>query len=325
MRLIGLAVVLAVSLILAPFAVKAQQTGKVRRIGVLMHDGAPPGLLEAFREGLRELDYVEGKNITIELRNAEGKNEQLSALADELVRLKVEVILAVNTPSAHAAKKATKTIPIVITRVADPVGSGLVSSLARPGGNVTGLSILPEGLAAKRIQLIREILPGISRVVVLFNADNPGSALVSAETERASSQVGLRVLRLPVRGPSDFPGAFQAATRARAEALFVLDDTVVTRYRDQILKLATNHSLPVVSTYKDFAEAGGLLAYGPNLPAAYRRAAYYADRILKGAKPGDLPIEQPTKFELVINLKTAKALGLTIPQTLLLRADHVIE
>ena len=213
----------------------------------------------------------------------------------------------------------------MITRVADPVGSGLVPSLARPGGNVTGLSILPEGLAPKRIQLLTEILPGISRLVVLFNADNPGSALVLAETERASSQVGLQVLRLPVRGPSDFPGAFQAATRARAEALFVLDDTVVTKYRGQILKLATNHSLPVVSVYKDFAEAGGLLAYGPNLPAAYRRAAYYADRILKGAKPSDLPVEEPTQFDLVVNLKTAKALGLTIPPSVLLSANHVIE
>jgi len=317
--------ILIVAFLLAAVVAQAQPGSQVHRIGVLLHDGAPPGLLEAFREGLRELGYVEGKNITIELRNAEGKNERLGALANELVRLKVDVILAVNTPSAHAAKKATTTIPIVITRVADPVGSGLVPSLARPGGNVTGLSILPEGLAPKRIQLLTEILPGISRLVVLFNADNPGSALVLAETERASSQVGLQVLRLPVRGPSDFPGAFQAATRARAEALFVLDDTVVTKYRGQILKLATNHSLPVVSVYKDFAEAGGLLAYGPNLPAAYRRAAYYADRILKGAKPSDLPVEEPTQFDLVVNLKTAKALGLTIPPSVLLSANHVIE
>jgi putative ABC transport system substrate-binding protein len=319
------AFILVVALLLAAVAAQAEQAGRVHRIGVLMNDGSPPGLLEAFREGLHELGYVEGKNITIELRNAEGKNERLSALANELVRLKVDVILAVNTPSAHAAKKATTTTPIVITRVADPVGSGLVPSLARPDGNVTGLSILPEGLSPKRIQLLREILPGISRLVVLFNADNPGSALVLAETERASSQVGLQVLRLPVRGPSDFPGAFQVATRARAEALFVLDDAVVTKYRGQILRLATNHSLPVVSTYKDFVEAGGLLAYGPNLPAAYRRAAYYADRILKGAKPSDLPVEEPTQLDLVVNLKTAKALGLTIPPSVLLSANHVIE
>jgi putative ABC transport system substrate-binding protein len=258
-----------------------------------LHDGAPPGLLEAFREGLRERGYVEGKNITIELRNAEGKNERLSALANELVRLKVDVILAVNTPSAHAAKKATTTIPIVITRVADPVGSGLVSNLARPGGNVTGLGIIPTGLAAKRIQLLREIVPGISRVVVLFNADNPGTKFAAAEMEDASSQLGLQLLRLPARGPSDFPGAFQAATRAHAEALFVLDDTAFTQKRAHIIKLAATHSLPVVSVYRDFAEAG-LFAYGPNFSAAYRRAAYYADRILKGSKPSDLPVEEPT-------------------------------
>lgn len=317
--------ILIVAFLLAAVVAQAQQASKVNRIGVLLHDGAPPGLLEAFRQGLRELGYIEGKNITIELRNAEGKNERLSALADELVRLKVDVILAVNTPSAHAAKKATTTIPIVITRVADPVGSGLVPSLARPGGNVTGLSILPTGLAAKRIQFLREIVPGISRVVVLFNADNPGTKFAATEMEEASSQLGLQFLRLPARGPTDFPRAFQAATRARAEALFVLDDTAFTQQRGQILKLATNYSLPVVSVYKDFAEAGGLLAYGPNLPAAYRRAAYYADRILKGAKPSDLPVEEPTQFDLVVNLKTAKALGLTIPPSVLLSANHVIE
>jgi len=233
-----------VAFLVAAVVAQAQPASQVHRIGVLLHDGAPPGLLEAFREGLRELGYAEGKNIAIELRNAEGKNERLSALADELVRLKVEVILAVNTPSAHAAKKATKTIPIVMTRVADPVGSGLVPSLARPGGNVTGLSILPRGLAAKQIQLLREIVPSISRVVVLFNVDNPGTKFAVTEMEDASSQLGLQFLRLPARGPTDFPGAFQTATRARAGALFVLDDTAFTQQRAQILKLATNHSLP---------------------------------------------------------------------------------
>jgi len=309
----------------APLAAEAQQAGKVQRIGVLLHDGAPPGLLEAFREGLHELGYLEGKNIAIELRNAAGKNERLSALADELLRLKVDVILAVNTPAAQAAKKATATVPIVITRIGDPVKSGLVLSLARPGGNVTGLSFDTQDLGPKRIQLLKEILPGISRVVILFNADNPGATLVAAEMESASSQLGLQLLRLPVRGPTDFPGAFQAATRARAEGLAVVDDTAITKHRGQILSLAANHSLPVVSIYKDFAEAGGLIAYGPSLPAMYRRAAYYVDRILKGAKPADLPVEQPTKFELVINLRTAKALGLTIPQSLLLRADEIIQ
>lgn len=317
--------ILALAFLSAAVLAQAQQASKVHRVGVLLHDVAPPGLLEAFRQGLHELGYVEGKNITIELRNAAAKNERLSALADELLGLKVDVILAVNTPSAHAAKKATATIPIVITRVADPVKSGLVASLARPGGNVTGLSLLPEGLAAKKIQLIREILPGISRMAVLFNADNPGAILVLEETERAGSQAGLQVLRLPVRGPSEIPRAFQAVTRARAQALFVNDDAAVTKHRGQILNLAANHSLPVVSIYKDFAEAGGLIAYGPSLPALYRRAAHYVDRILKGAKPSDLPIEQPMYFDLVVNLKTAKALGLTIPPSVLLSANHVIE
>ena len=317
---------LVVAFLLAAVVARAQQARKVHRVGVLLHDGAPPGLLEVFREGLHELGYVEGKNITIELRNAAGRNERLSALADELLRLKVDVILAVNTPAAQAAKKATAAIPIVITRIGDPVKSGLVPSLARPGGNVTGLSVNTPELGPKRIQLLREIVPGISRVAVLFNADNPSSTLHTAELEHASSQLGLQFLRLPVRGrASDFPGAFQAATRARAEALAVVDDTAVTKHRDQILTLAANHSLPVVSIYKDFAEAGGLIAYGPNLPALYRRAAHYVDRILKGAKPSDLPIEEPTQFDLVVNLKAAKALGLTIPPSVLLRANHVIE
>jgi putative ABC transport system substrate-binding protein len=232
----------------------------------------------------------------------------------------------VNTPAALAAKAATTTIPIVITRIADPVQSGLVASLARPGGNVTGLSVLHIELFAKRIELLREILPGLARVAVLFNADNPGSTLNVAEIERASAQLGLQVaLPLPVRGPRDFSGALQAAIQARAEALAVLDDTAVTQHRRQLLTLAAQHALPVGSIYKDFAEAGGLIAYGPSLPALYRRAVYYVDRILQGAKPADLPVEQPMKFELVLNLKTAKELGLTIPPHILFQADEVIK
>ena len=325
MRLIGLAVVLSVALALAPLAVQAQQATKAHRIGVLLHDGAPPGLLETFRAGLHDLGYFEGKNIAIEMRDAAGKGDLLSALAAELVHLKVDLILAVNTPSARAAKKATTTIPIVITRVTDPVKSGLVSSLARPGGNVTGLSFNNTELAIKGMQLLREALPGISRMAVLSNAGNPAQTPQVAAMEQAGSQLGLELLSLPVRAQSDFLAAFQAATRARAGALFVLDDTAITKHRGQIIKLAATHSLPVVSRYKDFAEAGGLIAYGPNLPSVYRRAAYYADRILKGARPSDLPLEEPSLFDLVVNLKTAKALGLTIPQTLLLRADQVIQ
>jgi putative ABC transport system substrate-binding protein len=316
---------LAGGLVAAPFAAGAQQAPTVRRIGVLLYDGAPPGLLEMFREGLQKLGYVEGQNISLELRDAGGKREQLGILADELVRLKVETILAVNTPAALAVKKATSTIPIVITRIADPVRSGLVASLARPGGNVTGLSFQQPEEAAKRIELFREIVPGLSRLAVLFNANNPGTAPNVAATERVGRQVGVAISLLPVRAPSDFPGAFQAAARARAQALDVNDDTALTHHRAEILALAAKQALPVGSIYRDFAEAGGLFAYGPYLPVVYRRAAYYVDRILRGAKPSDLPVEQPTKLELVINLKAAKALGLTIPQSVLLRADEVIQ
>ena len=319
------AFILLVAFLVAPIAAQAQHAHQMHRIGVLMHDGAPPGLLETFREGLQDLGYVEGKNVTIEMRDAAGENERLGALADELLRLEFDLILAVNTPSAQAAKKATATIPIVITRVADPVRSGLVPSLARPGGNLTGSSVMHTELSAKRIELLREILPDISRLAVLSNADNPGHTPQVAEMELASSQLGLEFLNLPVRGPNDFAGAFQAATEARAEALIVLDDTAFTNHCGQILKLAADHSLPVVSRYKDFADAGALIAYGPNLPALYRRAAYYTDRILKGTKPSDLPIEQPTRFDLIVNLKTAESLGLTIPPSVLIRADHVIE
>ena len=317
--------ILVFALLVAPVVALAQQASQVQRIGVLLHDGAPPGLLEAFRGELQGLGYVEGTNIAIDLRDAAGRNERLGGLADELVRLRVDVILAVNTPAAQAAKKATATIPIVITRVADPVKAGLAASLARPGGNVTGLSFNNAELDPKGIQLLREILPGISRVAVISNANNPGHTAQIPALERACSQVGLELLSLRVRDPRDFPAAIGAATRARAEALFVLDDTAITKHRERILQLAAAHSLPVVSRYKDFAEAGGLIAYGPSLPSMYRRAAHYVDRLLKGVRARDLPVEEPMEFDLVINLKTAKTLGLRVPPSVLLIANHVIE
>lgn len=246
-------------------------------------------------------------------------------LAEELVRLRVHIILAINTPAALAAKKATSTIPIVITRVADPVKSGLVPSLSRPGGNLTGVTFIPNELGAKQLQLLKEILPRLSRVVALWNADNPGAAIQIREMEPSAARLGIELLRLPVRVPSEFLAVFEAAARGRAEAVFINDDAFMTRHRVQILELAAKHSLPVLTLYKDFVEAGGLIAYGASPPAIYRRAAVYVDKILKGTKPADLPIEQPTKFDLVINLKAAKALGLTIPASLLLRADQVIE
>jgi putative ABC transport system substrate-binding protein len=261
----------------------------------------------------------------IESRHAGGKNERLAALADELIGLMVDVILAVNTPAAQAAKKATAAIPIVITRVADPVKSGLVPSISRPGGNITGLSFLPEALSAKQLQLLKEALPGVSRVAAMSYAGNPGAAIVVKGMEAASAQLGLQLLLVSVQNPGDFLGAFETVARNRAEALVVVDDAMVTRYRVEILRLAGKHSLPVISLYKPFVEAGGLIAYGASTLDMYRHAADYVDKILKGAKTADLPIEQPTKFELIINLKTAKALGLTIPPSLLARADQVIE
>jgi putative ABC transport system substrate-binding protein len=318
-----LASVLAVLLVVVPSAADAQPTAP-HRIGVLAQD-LQPGLLETFRDELQRLGYVEGRNITVEVRDAAGRSDRLPALVAELLRLKVVAIVAVNTPAAQAAKKATPTVPIVIMRVADPVAQGLVASLARPGGNVTGVSFMPDELGAKGVQVLHETLPNITRVGALYKADNPGALLVVTETERRSVQLGLHFLRLPVRGPDDFPGAFQAAVRARTEALFVMDDGAMTKQRKQVAELAARHSLPLVSIYKDFAEAGGLIAYGPSLSASYRRGAVYIDRILKGAKPADLPVEQPTKFDLAINLRTARALGLTIPPSVLLQADHIIE
>jgi putative tryptophan/tyrosine transport system substrate-binding protein len=241
------------------------------------------------------------------------------------VELKVDVILAINTPSVQAARKASATVPIVMTRVANPVKSGLVSSLSRPGGNITGLSFRVDELSGKRLALLKEASPSVSRVAVLWFEPNPGADIAVGAIKAASRELGLQLLLLPVLGPADLIGAFEAATRGRAEALIVIDDVVATQHRVEILSLATAHSLAVVSQYKTFAEAGALLAYGPSTSAMYRRAAYYVDRILKGANVGDLPVEQPTKFDLVVNLKTAKALGLAIPPSLLERADEVID
>jgi putative ABC transport system substrate-binding protein len=309
----------------APLVAEAQQAAKLYRIGILSPERPPPGLVDALRQGLRELGYVEGKNIAFEVRSAEGYGQQLATLANQLVELKVDVILAVNTPAVQAAKKASATIPIVMTRIADPVKSGLVPSLSRPGGNITGLSFMVDELSGKRLALLKEALPSVSRVAVLWYQPNPGSDITVDAMKTPSRQLGIELLLLPVRGPSDLTGAFQAANSGRIEALIVVDDAVATRHRVEILKLAATHSLAVVSQYKAFAEAGALMAYGPSTPAIYHRAAYYVDRILKGANAGDLPVEQPSKFDLVINLKIARALGVTIPPTLLARADEVIE
>lgn len=317
---------LTLGIVASPLAAAAAQTGSaLRRIGLLAQD-LQPGLLETFGDELRQLGWVQGNDIVIDVQDAAGRSDRLPALVDELLRRKVEVIAAVNTPAARAAKSATTDVPIVIMRVADPVRAGLIAGLARPGGNVTGLNFMPDQFGAKGLELLREIRPGVSRVAAIFRGDNPGAVLVVDETERRSMRIGFqKFVRFPVRDPRELPAAFEAAGRARTEAIFVMDDGAITKHRAEILDLAAQHALPVVSIYKDFAEAGGLVAYGPNLDTVYRRAAHYVDRILKGARPNDLPVEQPTKLDIVINLNTARALHLTVPRSVLLRADHVIQ
>jgi putative ABC transport system substrate-binding protein len=310
----------------APVAAGAQQ--KVARIGYLAADlKASPHFPEAFRQGLRDLGYVEGQNILIEYRSAEGHLDRLSALAGELVRLKVDVLVSEGTPPSVAAKNTTRTIPIVFV-TPDAVGSGLVASLARPGGNVTGLSFLGPETAAKCLQLLKEAVPGITRAAVLSHPGNPGEATrknILRETEIAARALGVQLQFLEAHGPDDFERAFAEMRRGRAEGLTVLTSIMFFSERRRLVDLAAKNKLPTVYPWKEPVDAGGLLAYGPNLPDLLRRAAGYVDRILKGAKPADMPVEQPTKFELIVNLKAAKALGLTIPPSLLLRADQVIE
>jgi len=319
---------LALGVLSVSLAAEAQQRGNVAKIGVLEQGAATPsgsGSHEALRQGLRDLGYVEGQNLFIEYRFAEGKAERLPDLAAELIRLKVDVIVSGGTLAPLAAKHATKTIPIVLAAAGAPVETGLVASLAKPGGNITGLSNVSADLTGKRLQLLKEVLPGISRVAVLWNAANPISALVERETEAAARTLGLQVQSLEVRGPDDFEKALPAAISGRAGALFVVDNPLVFVARLRVADFAIRTRLPMTAFYKPFAEAGGLMTFGASLADLYRRAATYVDKILKGVKPADLPVEQPTKFELVINLKTARALGLTIPQSILLRADQVID
>ena len=329
MRLIGLAVILAVGLTLAPLATGAEQPGKVFRIGILSN--VPPThpegarLWGAFIQGLRDLGYVEGQNITIEHRSSEGKFERLPDLAAELVRLKVDVIVAAASQNVLAAKQATRTIPIVMANSLDPVGAGLVASLARPGGNVTGLSGPSLETVGKQLELLKEIGPRVSRVAVLGNPSNQLYPLWLGEVKVAARSLGMQLQILEARGPDHFERAFAAMTRERAGALFVLGDGMFLLHRTRVAELAAKRRLPAMYPAREFVDAGGLMVYGPSLRDNFRRAATYVDRILKGAKPGDLPVEQPTKFELIINLKTATALGLTIPQSLLGRADQIIE
>jgi ABC-type uncharacterized transport system substrate-binding protein len=325
----AITVVLALTLFAAPLAVEGQQTAKVARIGFLFLNLAPnPHLKEAFRQGLRDLGYVEGRNVVIEYRDAEGKLERLPALAAELVALKVDVIVASGTPAALATKQATRTLPIVFTAVADPVTSRLVTSLAQPGGNVTGVSVLAPELVGKCLEQLKQVIPAVSRVAVLWHPGAMGERTDKDMVKRievAAQALEVRLQFLEARGPADFDRAFSEMTRARADALTVLTSSMLFGERRRLVDLAAKNRLPAVYPWREGVDAGGLMAYGPDLADLLRRAATYVDKILKGAKPGDLPVEQPTKFELVINLKTAKALGLTIPSSLLQRADQVIE
>jgi len=300
---------------------QAQQPGKVPHIGFLSLSGANQ---EAFRQGLRDLGYIEGKNIAIESRTAANRADRLSVLAGELVDLKVDVIVAAGSQAVHAAQRTTKSIPIVMTSSSDPVGTGFVASLAHPGGNITGLSLVGPDLSTKRLEMLKEVILGVSRVAVFWNPDDPAAKISLRETEDAAKAQAMHLQILEIREASDFESAFRAANKGRARALILLPAPIVATQAKQIAELALKNNLPAISPVSEFPNAGGLMSYGANLPDLYRRAATYVDKILKGAKPADLPVEQPTKFELVINLKTAKQIGLTIPPNVLARADKII-
>jgi putative tryptophan/tyrosine transport system substrate-binding protein len=306
---------------------EAQQPKKVPRIGFL-YAGSPSGQLaraEAFRQGLRELEYVEGKNIVIEYRHAEGKYDRLPGLVAELVRLKVDIIVTGGGPATRSAKEATKTIPIVMAQDDDPVASGFVVSLARPGGNITGLATLAPELSGKQLELLKEVVPRLSRVAVFGNSTRPGNAQALKEVELAAGALGLKLQYLDILSPKDIETAFRGAVKGRADAVLMMGSgPVLNPHQKEITELMVKNRLPVIYRSRDPVEAGGLMSYGVNLNDLDRRAATYVDKILKGRKPADLPVEQPTKFEFIINLKAAKQIGLTIPPNVLVRADRVI-
>ena len=304
---------------------QAQQPATVPKIGWLQSGFGTGRGFEVFRQVLRELGYVEGKNIAIQSRSAEGKLDRLPAVADEFVRLKVDVFLTSSTDEALAAKNATRTIPIVFYGVSDPVASGLVDSLARPGGNITGYTNITAVLAGKRLELLKETVPKLSRVAVLWDPKNKGFDQSWKESQLSARELGLQLHSMEVSSADKFEGAFKEATKARSTALSTTSSSFINTYRKQIADLAIKNRLPAISSRDDFVTAGGLMSYGPDRFEQYRRAAVFVDKILKGAKPADLPVEQPTKFELVINLKTAKALGLTIPPVVMMRAEKVIK
>jgi putative ABC transport system substrate-binding protein len=309
------------------FPVEAQQPSKVPKIGFLVGPSRSffTSRIESFEQGLHSLGYIEGRHVVIEYRYAEGKADRFAALAAELVGLKVDVIVTTTTPGVLATKKATSTIPIVFVSVGDPVAGGLVASLARPGGNITGLTILAPELSGKRVELLKEAIPNITRVAFLWNSANPAQGLQWKETQAAAQALGLQLKSLEVRSSNDFDSAFEAVLRERAQALIPAAEPLVNTHLNRIVEFAAKNRLPAMYGGPEVVEAGGLMSYAPNYDDLFRRAATYVHKILKGAKPGDLPVEQPTKFEFVINLRTAKQIGLTIPPNVLARADKVIK
>jgi len=313
------------SILAAPLAPEAQQAARVPVVAYLSPTFARGRIFLAFKQGLRELGWVEGQNISVESRWAENNYDRLPALAADLVRLKVDVIVTGGVPAIRAAQQATRTIPIVMGLVEDPVASGLVASLGRPGGNITGLSMMAPDLVGKQMELLKGVVPKVSRMALLWNPANPGNILQSREAESAARALEVQLQALDVRSPEEIAGAFAAMARERAGALVVLQDATLTNQARKIAEFAAEGRLPAMYARREHPDVGGLMSYGPSIPEMFRRAATFVDKILKGAKPADLPVEQPTKFELVINLKTAKALGLTIPQSILTRADEIIQ
>ncbi len=321
-------IVLAGGLLAVAVTVEAQQPAKIPRIGFLSAASSSSDMavrIEAFQQGLRVLGYVEGKNIVIEYRYAEGKLDRLPDLAAELVRLNVNVIVTAGGEATPAAKKATSTIPIVMGFDLDPIGNGLVTSLARPGGNITGLSTLGLEISGKLIELLKEIVPSLSQVAVLGTSTQPGYAHLLRETELAARAFGVKVQFLDILAPKDIETAFRAVSKGHADGILVLGGFLLNSHRKQVAELAVKSGLPAIYISPEYVEVGGLMSYGVSFTDLYQRAATYVDKILKGAKPADLPVEQPTKFELVINLKAAKQIGLTIPPNVLVRADRVIK
>ena len=323
----GIGFIITLGILLGSLAAQAQQTGNVYRIGFLGNSTAAleANLVGPFREGLRDLGYVEGRNVLIEYRWAEGKYDRFPALIGELLALKVAVIVTAGTPATLAVKKATTSVPLVMLAVGDPVGTGIVPSLSHPGGNITGLTAISTEMDAKRLELLREVVPSVSYIALLWNAGSPLQVLAEKQVQAAAQVLRMRVLSLGVKTEEEIKSALAVMARERPDALLVLADRLLLHHRALIMDFATRHRLPGVHAYRELVEAGGLMSFGPSYADMHKRAAYFVDRILKGAKPGDLPVERPLTFELVINLKTARALGLTIPQSLLQRADQVIE